>query len=183
MDLARLDQWLDLYGELTEGEHECRSYMNLDKLKIDKFTKEDYSVFLSWFNDPCLNSALGPMKEGDGWLEAVLNQTDGEEYSAWIKNELVAVIGIYFPTKEDPFYVISQLAVKPELRRNGIGKKVIHQLMKKYRWQSWKAFVSKENTRAMSFFESIGWQRMVVGANEHRMHVFGYREGQLKKEQ
>lgn len=147
-------------------------------LILTKFRKKDYEEYLSWFEDPELNARLGPMQAGDGWLEQVLQQTDGCEYSVFRDGELVAEVGIYYPDESHPWYTISNVVVKPSLRGQGIGKEAIQALMSLPELQQdvgWRAFVDVDNATAKHFFESMGWVCLSSPTEDDEMFMFAIR--------
>jgi ribosomal protein S18 acetylase RimI-like enzyme len=125
------------------------------------FRAEDFPEYLSWYKDEELDSHLGPMKENDEWLHHVLQRTDGKEYSVFTGNKLVAVVGTLFPDAKHPSYYITNFAMKPNLRAQGIGTKILNELIALHplkKGESWIAFVDVRNPKAKSFFEKSGWK-------------------------
>jgi len=111
-------------------------------------------------------------EEDEEWLELVLSERDGAQYSVFDKEVLVAVVGIVFPDDEFPYYTITDLAINPGLRRKGIGAQILkdlpllHPLKKNWRW---RAHVSKSNPKALQFFQKQGWTISQVTDNENEM--------------
>jgi len=99
----------------------------MEELKLLKFKPEDFEEYKSWYKDVNLAKELGPMDKE--WLNAVLKEKDGQEYSAFNKENLVAVVGIKFPNTEHPYYFITDIAVKPSLKNQGIGSQVLQKLI------------------------------------------------------
>jgi ribosomal protein S18 acetylase RimI-like enzyme len=127
-------------------------------LVIAQFTKKDFPIYKDWFEDTELNTRLGPMD--DDWLEYVMNQVDGCQYSVFDENKLVAVIGIILPDEKHPAYYITDFAIRPDLRGKGVGSEVLRSFLKQFPLkpgQTWKTFVDTRNPRAKTFFESNGW--------------------------
>lgn len=147
-------------------------------LKIIPFKREDFEEYQSWFADPELNKHLGPMEIEDSWLEYVLsNNPEGCEYSVFINQKMVAEVGILFPNSDNPSFFITNLAVNPELRNQGIGSAVLKELVQLHPLkvgQSWKAFVDAENHMAIAFLEKNGWQRLSNIADESNMYDFEF---------
>ena len=140
-------------------------------LKFIEFTAADFPEYRSWYEDPELNKHLGPPIDQE-WLDYVMAWSDGCEYSVFDVGELVAVVGIWFPTAEHPTYTISDLAVKPQLRGRGIGSQVLADLMTLHKLssgQSWAAYVHVSNPRAKSFLEKHGWLCKCEVPDEHGM--------------
>lgn len=138
-------------------------------LTFSAFKKEDFPEYLSWYSDAELNLHLGPMKENDEWLQAVLGEADGKHYSVFGERKLIAVIGVIFPTPDHPEYFITDFAVNPILRSQGLGTTILHQLMQIHSLkagQSWKAVVDAKNPKAKAFFERSGWK----SSEEHDEH-------------
>lgn len=133
--------------------------MHLD-LIINKFKTEDFPTYLAWFKDPELNKRLGPMKEDDEWLEYILQEIDGATYSVFRDKLLVAVIGIVLPSKEYPHFTITNIAVNPAWRNQGLGTAALKKVMDVHtlkKGEYWLAYVDEKNPRAKSFFERNGW--------------------------
>jgi len=128
------------------------------KLTFSKFEKKDFADYKSWYKDADLNKRLGPMD--DDWLKHALDRSDGCEYSVFLEEELVAVVGILFPTSEYPAYYITDFAIRPGLRNKGIGSQVLKQLIALHNEsheKSWIAFIDTRNPKAKSFFEKNDW--------------------------
>ncbi|MBI3336260.1 GNAT family N-acetyltransferase [Candidatus Peregrinibacteria bacterium] len=127
-------------------------------LQFSTFRVEDFPEYKSWYDDAELNKRLGPMD--DEWLSHIMSERDGCEYSIFRDRELVAVTGLTFPTIEHPYYIVTDLAIKPHLRDQGIGSAILHELMRLHALQpgqSWKVFVDIKNPKAKLFFEKNGW--------------------------
>lgn len=147
-------------------------------LSLQKFQKSHFPTYLSWFADPDLKQQLGPMEEEDEWLEDALTAQDGCTYSVFQNNELVAVLGIVYPVLEHPYYFITNIAVNPGLRSQGIGQKALKELMKLHplkAGESWRAGVDEKNPRAKAFFEQNGWKCISEPPQNNDMYVFEYR--------
>ena len=115
-------------------------------LHFAKFRREDFLEYKSWYEDADLNTHLGPMDEE--WLEYVMKETDGCQYSVFGDKELIAVVGIKFPNAQHPAYYITDFAMKPSLRSQGIGSELLTELTKRHPLipgQTWKAFVHIQN--------------------------------------
>lgn len=139
-------------------------------LRLSKFAEEDFPEYRSWYDDAELNLRLGPMD--DEWLECVLNETDGRQYSVFEDEELVAVIGVTFPAADHPACFITDLAVKPSRRRHGIGSRVLAELMTLHRLepgQTWNAVVDVKNAGARRFLEKNGWRCVTPTPDAHGM--------------
>jgi ribosomal protein S18 acetylase RimI-like enzyme len=91
-------------------------------LELKHFQQEHYTEYASWFVDVELNRHLGPMDEV--WLDAVLSQPEAEgvTWAVFREMELVAVVETAFDFENPQFAVVSAIATKPELCRQGIGR-------------------------------------------------------------
>ncbi len=49
-------------------------------LCLRPFRRSDFTAYHSWFEDPWLNRALGPLNET--WLEYILSETGGAQFAA-----------------------------------------------------------------------------------------------------
>lgn len=134
-----------------------------------RFKAEDFAEYKLWFQDALLQRELGPMD--DEWLDAVLNEKDGCEYSVVRNRELVAVIGVKFPQAEHPDFYLTDFAIKPSLRGKGFGSQILAELLQLHPikpHQTWRGFVSCGNEQAKGFFRKNGW---VIGSepDDHGM--------------
>ncbi|SIQ18372.1 GNAT family N-acetyltransferase [Aquipseudomonas alcaligenes] len=136
------------------------------------FLRDDFAEYRSWYNDPQLNKQLGPMDEE--WLEYVLNDSDGEQLCFFEKSRMVAVVGL----AEDPHvgaWVISDIAVNPALRGQGIGRRALELLLKHPRYQYqrvWQAYVMEDNSAARIFFARLGWLCVAEPGAEDPMYCY-----------
>jgi RimJ/RimL family protein N-acetyltransferase len=107
--------------------------MQLVDLQFRRFQQEDYAEYAAWFVDPELNRRLGPMDQE--WLDATLTQMEekGVTWAVFREQELVAVIETAFDPTEPGLAAITALAIKPNLRRQGIGTAVLQQLLEMHR--------------------------------------------------
>ena len=124
---------------------------------IRPFSEHDFEYYSSWFEDEELNRRLGPLDEE--WLSHVLNSKDGEQWVVTRNNIMMAVVGVIFPIPSHPHHVISDLAVNPKYKRQGIGKKTIELLisLKGYKGAHWLAYVDHRNEIAKEFFKNLHW--------------------------
>ncbi len=149
--------------------------MTDQELTIRKFKKEDYSIYKKWFSNAHLNATLGGIDQE--WLDYILSEKDGEELAVIQNNQLVSVLGIVFPNKQHPTYIITNIAVDPKLKHNGLGTRVIELLMKHYKLgdnEYWACFVEKSNTEAQHFFEKNNWKQ-IAQKNDEAMIWYEYR--------
>lgn len=140
-------------------------------LTFEKFNPQHFPEYRSWFEDPDLNRNLGPAVDQE-WLDSVMNESDGCQYSVFDGEALIAVVGIKFPDDEHPTYGITDIAVKPRLRGRGIGSQVLGHLMALHPpkpGESWVAFVDERNPRARAFLEKQGWICDSDQPDEHGM--------------
>ena len=159
-------------------------------IQYHKFRKSDFSAYQSWFSDPELNQQLGPIDKD--WLDYILNDATGEQYCFTHFNALIAVVGISNPTIGRQDYVVTDIAVRPDLRRQGLGRIILHLLpsirqglgriilhllpsiMKRGPAKLWRAYVNPDNSAAIQLFESSGWARMEKRMREVDMIIFEY---------
>lgn len=142
-------------------------------LKLVPFERAHFPEYKSWYKDVELNTHLGPMD--DEWLEHVLDDEHGCEYSVVQEEKMVAVVGITFPVPDHPYYFLTDLAVHPNSRGTGIGSKALQLLMQKFPLQegeTWRVVINQQNTKAQSFFEKNGWQLISNEPDEHGMLMF-----------
>lgn len=133
-------------------------------MQIRPFQAEDIPPYESWFDDPVLYAQLGPMDRY--WLEQVLNDAEKAQYSILRGDVLVAVVGVCLPTPTHPYYFVTDLAVRPELRGSGVGRTVMTLVMSQPELQSnplWRASVRPDNPAALAFLIRLGWTRLEMG--------------------
>ncbi len=143
-------------------------------MKFEKFASKHLGVYREWFQDPLLAQHLGP-EVTDDWLEFVLTDESGRQFAVMDQSQLVAVVGVVFPTNEVPDYVISDIAVNPKLRSMGVGRRVVERLLREFElkeYEQWKAFVAQDNQGAFAFFQSLGWVLRSNTADSDDMFVF-----------
>ena len=142
-------------------------------MKIIRFSKEHFAAHQKWFEDSYLNKELGPMD--NEWLEAVL--AGESHFCAFDNDTLVAVIGVEYPDSLHNYYVITDIAVNPELQNQGIGTRALNQLINKLSTEgqsTWKAYINLSNHTALAFFKKNGWQEnddILEGMIEMSLHV------------
>jgi len=67
--------------------------------------------------------------------------------------------------------------IKPNLRRRGIGKRIINRLIKLHplkEEQYWIAYVGEKNPKVKLFFESNGWKCVTQPPENNNMYLFEY---------
>lgn len=147
------------------------------ELNFRAFTAEDFPLYQRWYEDAILNASLGPMNMNDEWLTCVLNQKDAIQYSVFLAGGLVAVVGVQFPSFGYPFYCITDLAIKPALRGQGIGSLILQKLLNLHQLQdaqTWRAFVDVRNPEAKLFFEKNDWKTLLPDPDSHGMVTMEY---------
>lgn len=145
-------------------------------LRFSQFSIDDFTEYKSWFVDPELNAELGPMD--DKWLQAVITEHNGVEYSVFDEVGLIGVVGILFPDIEHPAYYITDIAIRPNAKKMGIGTQILRQLMSMHQLengQCWKAFVDYENQPAIIFFKKNGWSCLSQKPDDHGMLEFEWK--------
>ena len=121
------------------------------------FRRQDYDQIRQWFDDPVLARTLGPLDEE--WLETVMAEDPPAEF-VFVENEdPIARIGIARPTQTDQPIVVTDLAVRPDRRHEGIGRDALAALLRDEVPPSREcsAYVLLDNPGAKAFFEAIGW--------------------------
>lgn len=145
-------------------------------MQIRPFQAEDIPPYESWFDDPVLYAQLGPMDRY--WLEQVLKDADKAQYSILRGDLLVAVVGVCLPTPAHPYYFVTDLAVRPELRGSGVGHEVMPLVMSRAELQSnplWRASVRPDNPAALAFLIKLGWTRLEMGNPFDELLEFEFR--------
>jgi N-acetylglutamate synthase-like GNAT family acetyltransferase len=125
---------------------------------IRTFNKEDFLVYQAWFTDPAIHRALGHVDEA--WLAYVLADETGAEYVMEREGQLMGVAGISFANEQNPFYVITNLAVNPGYAGRGIGSLFLKEITTRIpleQHQYWVTFVETFNEPAQRFFIKNDW--------------------------
>lgn len=126
-------------------------------MKLELFREDHFQEYQSWFTDIELNKRLGPIDKD--WLDHVLNEENGRQYAFTDGKKLVAVAGIILPNGLHDYYTLTDMAVCPKFKNQGLGSKVLKQLIEMYHSEnkSWKAHVDHDNEAAIQFFKKNGW--------------------------
>jgi ribosomal protein S18 acetylase RimI-like enzyme len=149
----------------------------LHQLSFYRFHPDYFEEYLSWFADPELDQHLGPMEANDPWLDYVMSNQQGTDFAVYRDGEMVAEIGIQFPIEENFAYYITNLAVKPELRRQGVGSLVLSAITNLYPLQSgasWRCFVHENNHKTRFFLEKNKWKYQNEFPDEEGFFEFVY---------
>ncbi len=126
-----------------------------------KFTAGYFEEYRAWFSDPIIRQHLGE-EVTEEWLGFVLSDDTGQQLCVLVDNQLNAVIGVVFPTQQFPAYVISDIAIKPDLRGSGIGRQVIENLLAKF-----------------ELADNECWQRLRLKKTQLRLHFSKRSTGSL----
>jgi len=81
---------------------------NQNDIQLRSVRRDDWEWIQKWFRDERLNNELGPIDEA--WLEYVLGEKDGVELIAEENRSPVAIIGVLWGTKENPFHVVTDIS-------------------------------------------------------------------------
>lgn len=148
----------------------------MEKALIFKaFKEEDFKQYKSWFDHDRMRKSLENIDEE--WLDYILTDRSGIEYSIFSGNELISVLGLSLPCNQEPYYAITNIAINPKYFREGIGSKVLKQLYLVHplkQSESWLAFVDQENLSAQSFFEKNGWRFIRLEEENLKRYEYSY---------
>lgn len=139
-------------------------------MQLRKLRREDWQWIQQWFQDDVLNDELGPLDEE--WLDHVLNEVEGVQLVAESRGRPVGLIGCIWGNGKELPHAITDIAVASDLRRTGLGQRVVAGVLN---WEghpsarSWVAYVMPDNDRACRFFTHIGWQYCGI---EDEMHCY-----------
>jgi RimJ/RimL family protein N-acetyltransferase len=139
-------------------------------LELKRFQPEHYTEYASWFADPELNRRLGLMDSN--WLAAVLSQpeTEGSTWAVSRGAQLVAVVETALDPQRRLPAVITAIATRPALRRQGIGSLVLAQILSLHRSQGIRehlAFVAVDSPGARRCLEKAGFVLVTPGPDAH----------------
>lgn len=130
----------------------------MEQIEFRIFKRSDFSVYQTWFSDPWLEAALGPMDQE--WLEHILLDETGAQYAIFQANEMVAVLGVVWANDDAIYHTVTDLAIRPDRRRQGLGQKVLHHLLhqvKVPKAKGWITYVEPNNTKAIDFMKKCAW--------------------------
>ena len=144
-------------------------------ISLERFSKTHYEEYRAWFEDETMKEYLGHVDQE--WLEYILNDQSGREFTAIKNGKLVGVVGITFPCEGNQNYVITNLAVNPKMKRSGLGSQIINCLVNMVPLkenEQWTSYVNVNNMIAHDFFEKLNWQliNIVDGMFEFRYSPF-----------
>lgn len=144
-------------------------------MRYAQFTRADFPTYCAWYADAELNRQLGPMDEA--WLEHVLGDRGGVQRSFFLDDELVAVAGVALPPEPGLPHVITDLAVHPGQRGQGIGSAALALLLAAEEFADtagWEASVSPDNPGAQRFLQGRGWASVAAPSDEDEMLTYRY---------
>ena len=101
------------------------------------------------------------------WLDAVLAENNGVQLVATVQGEPVGLIGCVWSDDQHPSHYITDIAIAPGLRGQGLASRVLQQLLD---WpdhppiKKWTAFVNPRNSAAQSVLRKCLWQ--AVGTSD-----------------
>jgi len=148
-------------------------------LELRRFQLEHFAEYASWFADPELDRHLGPMDQE--WLDLVLSQPEGEgiTWAVFRGLELVAVIETVFDPANRMPAAITALAIKPGLRRQGIGTSVLRLILSHHKSRGiveHVALVSIHNPGGWRCFEKAGFAPATAEPNKHGYVMFRHQQ-------
>ena len=135
------------------------------------FEAADFPAYQAWYADAVLDEHLGPMDED--WLAFVLADQEGRQFSYLSDGKLVVVVGVA-PDPDLDAWVVTDIAVDPALRRQGMAQRALHAVMthETLRGRPRRlAYVMSDNPDARRFFIAQGW-RCIAEANADGMALF-----------
>lgn len=137
-------------------------------MELRLFSADDWSWVREWFQDGLLDRELGPMDTE--WLDAVLTERNGVQMVVTIRAEPVALVGCLWGTDQHPSHYITDIAVAPRLRGQGLASQALQQVIA---WPGhppiakWTAFVNPRNSSAQSLLRKNLWKQ--VGMSDGMM--------------
>lgn len=70
-----------------------------------------------------------------------------------------AIFGYTYPWQSEPNYSIQELFVRAGRRGDGIGRQLIHHVVRQHGGNMGVALITDERTQAVSFYEGLGLRR------------------------
>ena len=149
------------------------------KLEFKRFQQEYYAEYASWFTDPELNHHLGPMDQE--WLDVTLSQPEsaGVTWAVFRGTKLVAVVETAFDPEHRLPAAVTALAIKPSLRKHGIGTSVLQQILSLHKSKGiveHVAYVSIHNPGGWRCVEKAGFMAVTAEPNEHGYIMFRHHQ-------
>ena len=143
------------------------------KLVFRRFREKNFQAYGSWFLDPELDRRLGPIDRE--WLGAALLRKDRATWAVFRDEVLVTVVETVFDP-ENKLAAVSALAVKPDLRGQGVGTAVLKQLLATHRKgvRRHVAYVKVDNRAARRCLEHVGF---VLSAEPNAYGYLEFRHG------
>ncbi|MEZ4865049.1 MAG: GNAT family N-acetyltransferase [Caldilineaceae bacterium] len=140
------------------------------KLDFRRFDQAHYPVYKAWFADPELDRRLGPMNQE--WLDYVLagQETEGITWAVYRDAEFVAVLETVFDPQQQLPAAITAIAVRPNLRGQGIGTAVLQQILALHRGQGIDdhvLYIAQDHTSARRLVERAGFVQTAAAPNEY----------------
>lgn len=138
------------------------------QLSFRRFGRDDFAEYAAWFVDPELDRWLGPMDEE--WLEAVLSEgaSEGTTWAVFREAMLVAVVETWSHPSNRSLAAITGLAVKPGLRRQGLGGAVLRETLavnqRRGRFEH-LAYIHGNNGTAQECFKRAGFVSSTMTPN------------------
>ena len=138
------------------------------RLNLRRFQAGDFAMYKAWFADPELERWLGPLD--DEWLAAVLSERPSDR-ATWLVldgDASVAVLETALHLINSSLAAITGLAVKPELRGQGIGTAVLRKVLALHRREGrfeHLAYICEDNGTAWRCFERSGFVPVTLTPN------------------
>ena len=132
-----------------------------ERMEIREFLAGDWSWVQEWFQDALLDRELGPMDRD--WLDAVMAERNGVQLVGTIDRKPVALIGCVWGTDQHPSHYLTDIAVAPSMRGQGLASKALQLVIA---WPGhpstakWTAFVNPRNTPAQSLLRKNLWEEV-----------------------
>jgi len=131
---------------------------NFAEITCRLFIESDFREYQKWFSDSELYRRLGPLD--NEWLEYILSDKSGAQYCFTEAQEIIGVAGVRFPSDECSHYILTDLAIRPDIRSTGYGSKLLSFLLSQPEFKTvktWRTYVDVNNGVATKFFLSLGW--------------------------
>lgn len=128
-------------------------------LRFEDFRPHHYRSYRSWFTDRAMSEFLGDIDRD--WLRHVTGDRVGVELAVMHGRVLVGEVGMLPANQRNRLHFITNLAINPNLRRQGYGRALVDQLVHWPRFDrrcGWACFVEAHNEIALAFFQSCGFK-------------------------
>lgn len=141
----------------------------MNEIQIVPFGPQHFPDYCDWFRDALVHSTLGPTPDQE-WLDHITEDTSGRQFAVLSDIDLVAVAGFAYSPRDPRPWVLTDFAIKPQLRGRGWASFILDRLIEHLlttgsgesapNARPIRAYVDVRNSRGLAFFDRCGWHRI-----------------------